>query len=471
MKRIGIIGGGFTGTMTAIQLIHKLTVPCEILLINENETLSKGVAYNPYSDKHLLNVSAGKMSAYPDNPGHFLDWVISTTAYNDMDRYLLSRSFLPRRLYGEYLVHLWKDACIQAASKNISLSVIQDHVKDLETNKDEITLSFSNQDPLIVDYCIIAAGNAIPGNPKIENSHFYQSKNYFKNPWEAKSVLNIRNDLPVLIIGNGLTMVDTVLGAVEQGFKGRIYSVSPHGFNILPHKGYEIPYSRLIDELIEPLSLHDLVKLVNKHIKRAAKYGIPAEVVIDSLRPHTQKIWSNFSDREKAVFMARLRHLWGVARHRLPLNSYNVIQKLRMEERLHIVAGKLINLHESDNHIQAEYLDKKINQVRRLQVSRVINCTGPETNIMNLENNFLKNCLLKGILVQDPLKLGIRTHIPSFKVIHSNGTAHPNLFAVGTHLKGALWESTAVNELRVQAEDLAQVITEEMSLLKLPVNY
>jgi uncharacterized NAD(P)/FAD-binding protein YdhS len=71
MEKIGIIGGGFSGTMIVVQLIDKLTVPCEIILINEKETLNKGIAYNPYSDKHLLNVNTGKMSAYPSNPDHF----------------------------------------------------------------------------------------------------------------------------------------------------------------------------------------------------------------------------------------------------------------------------------------------------------------------------------------------------------------------------------------------------------------
>lgn len=54
MKKIGIIGAGFCGTMTAVQLINKTNSPIEITLINENETYSKGVAYNPYSNNHLL---------------------------------------------------------------------------------------------------------------------------------------------------------------------------------------------------------------------------------------------------------------------------------------------------------------------------------------------------------------------------------------------------------------------------------
>lgn len=90
-----------------------------------------------------------------------------------------------------------------------------------------------------------------------------------------------------------------------------------------------------------------------------------------------------------------------------------------------------------------------------LNVSRVFNCTGPETDSMKIDKSFFKNCLLKGILKQDKLKLGITTDANSFQVINSDSKPHNNLFTSGSNLKGELWESTAVNELRTQAENLA----------------
>ena len=93
-----------------------------------------------------------------------------------------------------------------------------------------------------------------------------------------------------LIIGNGLTMVDTVLGLFEHGFKGVTHSISPNGFNILPHRHTGFKYSLLTDELPLKFTLKDLVSLVNKHVKAVREYGITAEPVIDSLRPYTQQI-------------------------------------------------------------------------------------------------------------------------------------------------------------------------------------
>lgn len=458
MKTIGIIGAGFSGTMTAVQLIEKSTAPFEIILINEKDTLNKGFAYNPYSDKHLLNVITGKMSAYSNNPDDFLNWVMEKESFKDKDRTLIANSFLPRQLYGQYLVDIWNNYNRIAASKNITITVIDSFVIDLETQQDSVTLWLDNDLKLKVDDCIIASGNLVPRNPKIKNTDFYQSKNYFQNPWTIDSVQNINPDIPVLIVGNGLTMVDTVVALMEQGFKNDIYSISPNGFNILPHRHNGLKYTKLTEEFNDEMSLFEIFKLVKKHIKMAREYGATAEPVIDSLRPYTQSIWKRFSAEEKSIFMSKLRHLWGVARHRIPIHTHDKLQKLRIDGKLHINSGRILNFTEGQDGIIVEYLDKKDHTVKTLKVSRIINCTGPETDLNNVEKSFLKNCLLKGILKQDPLKLGITTNTDTYQVIDAQGNPHSNLFTLGGNLKGELWESTAVNELKIQTENLAELL-------------
>ncbi len=466
MKKIGIIGGGFTGTMTAVQLIYKSTEPFEIILINERETLNKGIAYNPYSNKHLLNVIAGKMSAYPDKPDHFLDWVMKKEIFIKKDKTLIANSFLPRQVYGEYLFDIWEEAKEEAESKQIKLTVIESFVIDLDTSEDIISLWLDNNQKLNVDECVIATGNHIPRNPRIKNMDFYNSPNYFQNPWKIESVKDTKENLPILIVGNGLTMVDTVLGLLEQGFKGEIYSISPNGFNILPHRHNGLKYSKLVEELQDNMNIYELVKLINKHIKTVREYGVSAEPIIDSLRPQTQKIWKSFTDHEKELFMSRLRHLWGVARHRIPLHSHDKIQQLRIDGKLHINSGKIIDITELNESITVQYFDKKENGIKAINVSRIINCTGPETDLANLDKSFLKNCLLKGILTQDKLKIGIKADTESFQIINSDGKPHTNLYTIGSNLKGELWESTAVNELRGQAEKLAKKLKAKMLIHK-----
>lgn len=455
MKRIGIIGGGFTGTMTAVHLIKKADGPCEIFIINERETFNKGIAFNPYSDKHLLNVITGKMSAFADRPDDFLDWVMALPHYAAQDRTLVANSFLPRKLFGIYVTEIWDRTFQEAAAKGIIVTVTDSVVSGLKLNNELVILTLENGGQLEVNYCVIATGNQVPRNPHIKNPEFYNSPNYFQNPWVEASVIGAPDDKPVLIIGNGLTMVDTVLSLLEHGFKGTIYSISPNGFNILPHRHGGMKYTALAEEITEGLSLRELVSLVNRHIRIVRDQGISAEPVIDSLRPFTQKIWQNLTAEEKKLFMARLRHLWGVARHRIPLNSHDKLQQLRIDGKLLIKSGRLLNFTENSDDITLDYFDKKTATQQQLQVGRVINCTGPESDLLKMDNCFLKDCAVNGLLSQDSLKLGINTDIETFGIIGNDGKPHSNLFTVGSNLRGELWESTAVNELRSQAEALA----------------
>ena len=67
---------------------------------------------------------------------------------------------------------------------------------------------------------------------------------------------------------------------------------------------------------------------------------------------------------------------------------------------------------------------------------------------------------MKGIIAQDELKLGINADPETFEVLDKDGHRNKTLYTIGTNLKGVLWESTAVNELKLQAERLAERIVQ-----------
>src|SRR5690606_36360419 len=178
MRKVGIIGGGFSGTMTAVQLIEKAVKPIEIIIIDASAFMSKGIAYSSYSDVHLLNVIAAKMSAYPDKPTHFLDWVMDLSDFKNSDKTLISNSFLPRNLYGKYLSDVWNQALNLAESKHIKVTIIDDYVQNIEITESSNLLILKNEASISVDDCVIATGNHPPRNPKILNVDFYKSKHY-----------------------------------------------------------------------------------------------------------------------------------------------------------------------------------------------------------------------------------------------------------------------------------------------------
>ena len=75
MKHIVIIGGGFCGSVTAVNLARLTDAPLKVSVLNTRYPLARGIAYSTGRSEHLLNVVARNMSALADQPDHFLDWL------------------------------------------------------------------------------------------------------------------------------------------------------------------------------------------------------------------------------------------------------------------------------------------------------------------------------------------------------------------------------------------------------------
>ncbi|NCA20418.1 MAG: hypothetical protein EBS86_04695 [Crocinitomicaceae bacterium] len=456
---IAIIGGGFSGTILTRHLIELNESIC-ITVFNYNNKLSKGVAYDCNQKSSLLNVPAGKISAFSYDVNHFLKWCLKKETYKNDNPELIAGAFLPRQLYGEYLNEIWGETVKIAKEKTISLQVLDEKVNHLALEKNRIHLQTENS-TYHFDKCVIATGNELPGKPKNIESEFLKSDRYFNNPWNV-DYHKIDKSLPILIIGNGLTMVDIVLNLRDNKLYQKIISISPNGFNILPHRNFGFTYNGALANVKFPITLLELITLFNREMKNLKKVGVSPDPIIDALRPNTQKIWQQFTAEEKAKFMSRVRHLWGVARHRIPFVSYDSIMKEQVSQQLNILAGKITSVQENNDGIEVKIWDKRSKREISVIVGAIVNCTGPETNITKSNNVLLNQLYAEGIIDQDPLFLGININCNNFKTLQKNGAENQNIYAIGSLLKGELWETTAVSDLRVQAKELAQELTKDI---------
>jgi uncharacterized NAD(P)/FAD-binding protein YdhS len=72
---IAVVGAGFSGTLLALHLLRRSPADARVLLVERNGRFGEGQAYATGNPSHLLNVPAGRMGAFHDRPGHFLDWL------------------------------------------------------------------------------------------------------------------------------------------------------------------------------------------------------------------------------------------------------------------------------------------------------------------------------------------------------------------------------------------------------------
>jgi uncharacterized NAD(P)/FAD-binding protein YdhS len=162
--------------------------------------------------------------------------------------------------------------------------------------------------------------------------------------------------------------------------------------------------------------------------------------------------------KEKQYFLSKLRHKWGVARHRLPIQIHDRIQQLRLNNKLEVIAGKIVNIKVNKDHFEVTYFEKKSKSTLYLTVEKIINCTGPEQDIALSNNNLLKNILNKGLILENELKLGVECDPKSLLLKNKDANVTPNLYTLGTNLRGMFWESTAVGEIKIQANIIAKDI-------------
>jgi uncharacterized NAD(P)/FAD-binding protein YdhS len=79
-------------------------------------------------------------------------------------------------------------------------------------------------------------------------------------------------------------------------------------------------------------------------------------------------------------------------------------------------------------------------------------------NYYKLKDPLIVNLLAQGLIHPDPLCLGLAS-APNGALLNSIGQPSKRIFTIGSPQKGMLFETTAVPELRVQAQRLAEELT------------
>jgi uncharacterized NAD(P)/FAD-binding protein YdhS len=435
--RIAIVGGGFTGTLLAINLLRYGT-PHVTLIERDTARLGRGVAYGRVGTEHVLNVRATNMSAFPDEPDHFIDWL----ARRGSDA---ESQFATREAYGLYLVELLEEARRAAAGR---LAILPDRATGLAMSDDGASLTLASGDPISADIVILASGNLPPHDlPAFEG---LAGDSYRGNPWSGDVAQGLRATDDVLLLGNGLTAIDSALTLAAAGFEGRLFSLSRRG--LTPHGHVpDVAFAPRRDR--PPENGSALVRAVRRRAR-----DIGWRNAIDELRPFTPDLWRAANEAGRARFLRHLRPYWDVHRHRLAPRIAAQVAHLRAQGRLTILAGKIIAATPAADGLAIDWRPRGETVVQTFHVRRVINCTGPLGDLRRTDDALLAQLRDDGLIRPDTLAIGIDVDREG-RAIAQGGTANPRLFVAGPMTRGAHWEIVAVPDIRKQVWDLARYLT------------
>jgi len=447
---VAIVGGGFSGCMVAIHLLHSAQQPLRVVLIDRADAPGRGVAYRDQPECHLLNVRAEAMSAFPDRPDHFLDWL--NTVYSPCHP-VGTGEYLPRRIYGLYVESLLAEAQ-RNARRGVSLELRCGEVLGLRRGADGASLRLSGGGQVRADRVVLALGNPGPADPPLADPRVFASPRYLGNAWSSPGLYSIRRDEDLLLIGSGLTALDWLAALQTLGHRGRIHVVSRRGLLPQLHRA-AAPQPLSFNPLELPPRVLPLLRRVRAEIATVEARGGDWRAVVDALRPHTQALWQRLAAAEQQRFLRHLRPYWEIHRHRAAPHIIESVYELLRSGRLQLVAGRLQGFEERDGEVEASVRVRRGRELQRLRVQRVVNCTGPESNYRRLNHPLIVSLRERGLIQPDALGLGLLTDAQG-ALLDRDGRPLDWLHTLGPARKGQLWETTAVPEIRVQAQALAR---------------
>ncbi len=452
---VAIVGGGFSGTMVATQLLARASMqrlPLHLVLIDRQASFAEGPAYRTAESRHLLNVPAGNMSAFPDRPADFYDWARAR------DPRVEASSFLPRKLFAEYVRSRFLE-CASRASDVVSAEVRRDEVAAItRTRGGRYRLEVSGG-TLDADVVVLATGHRQPDDPLARVWSGPRAR-YVEDPWSSLALTAIRPDETVLVLGSGLTAVDVLLSVTRQQRTAPVIAVSRRGLAPERHANNRrapIDPSPWLEPLLAT-SGGPSVRALIRALRKAARAAEDWRPVIDGMRPHTSRVWRSFSEKEASRFVRHARPFWEVRRHRLAPEIGRVVDEATESDTFRSIAGRVRRADADTEGVTVEICERGARTTRTVRAEWVVNCTGPGTgpNLMPV----VKSLVDGGHLELDPLGLGVLTGRDGRASVQ--GRENYDLLVIGTLRKPELWESTAVPELRAQAERTAQVVIDRI---------
>jgi len=455
VETIAVIGGGFSGTMTAVNLARLGTRPLRVCVVNSGRPVGRGVAYGTRRPEHLLNVVARNMSAFPDHPNHFLDWLRTRSEYADLPDVVLREAFVPRRVYGDYLRAV---ALAYAAPVGDGSPVRLEFVEDTAVDVTDGAVQLASGKAIEAARVVLATGNAPPA-PLPDAGAPFEHPAYVADPWTDWEAHLAHPGRDAILLGTGLTMIDAFLTLAEAGWRGTVRAVSRNGLLPLSHfRGIEYPEFPPPEP--ERLGLAGLVEVVERHCGRLRQLGANPAICVDKLRPHTQRVWQGFTDAERRRFCAKYAARWNVTRHRVAEPIHARLMEAVSAGRLRIHKGRVVAMEGAGEAVRVT-IEGDDGERTTLDGGLVVNCTGPRASFTAGASPLFERLLARGLVRADGLDMGIEVDA-DFAAVGRDGGRSGFLFALGPLLRGSLWETTAVPELRGQAMRVAQLVLRDV---------
>ena len=438
-----IVGGGASSTLVAANLLRR-SRDILVIVIEPRAELGRGMAYSTTCPKHLLNVPAARMSAFPDDPGHFLRWLWR----NGFD--FSDSSFVPRMTYGDYLQAVLKEARNEAS--DVRFQHIRCEATSLLASHNRVQIRLNDGNHVEGDALVLALGNAAPAPWPHLTREVADSGRFFGITWQPEALQPSDPNEPVMLLGTGLTAIDALLALRHNGHCGPVHMTSRRG--LLPHAHRLFAYAPI--PCTPASSARELVRNMRATAADAEILYNNWRIAVDGVRPQTNQLWQSFSSRDQSRFLRHVRPFWDVHRHRMAPEIAVAVQNELASGSLTVSAGRTGRITVSRGGLSVELQSRASHAVENIEAGRIVNCTGPEANLQRLPNPLIQDMLKQQLIQPHPLRTGALVNNDG-ALMARDGQASQAIYTIGPLRMGTLIETVAMPEIRQQASDLASL--------------
>lgn len=451
MTDIAIIGGGAAGAAVFGELLRRHDRRGTIHWVTGCSEPGRGVAYATDDERHLLNVRAAGMGLFTDQKDDFLQHASRCLGQAQ------GSDFLPRRLFGEFIEAQVRARMTEAQASGVRFQV--HHVRATavrrQTDRD-YRVELGQGNPVAVGAVVLAIGALAPRPLKTVSAEALNSGTYVLDPWNQEETSPAPRR--VLVIGTGLTAVDTLISAATRWPHAELVAVSRHGLLPFRHPAAPVAPYPFQEDLNAALLTADGVGAMTGLVREALADPAATDwrAVIDGLRPINARLWQGLTQAQRRQFLRHLRWVWEASRHRTAPASSETVQALIESGRLQLHAARVLAV-DGRGPLAVTVRSRATQRTSTIAADRVIQATGLDTAVAYAHDPLLAQLLDEGLATPDALQLGVAAEADG-QLLDAEGQPQPGLYGIGSLLRGNLWECTAMPEIRAAAHRVAHTL-------------
>ncbi|WP_277983294.1 FAD/NAD(P)-binding protein [Sphingomonas faeni] len=477
-KTLTIIGMGAVGVAAFAETVARLRYDpgnrLTIKLVERDTALGRGLAFGTDQKGHLLNTESRLMGLYDQEPDHFRTWLDERRAAAGEPIAPDAVNYVQRREYRMYMQDVLATAFADADAADIAVEIHHGEATAIDEREGGFVVRMADGTDFPSDFTLMAIGT--PQAERFRNLD--GAAGYFDSPYPSDRLIKeIERDQDVVILGSGLSAIDTVMSLLDVDHHGRINLISKDG--MLPHveiprpeTGYDCRHltlanvHRLIRKRGPKFSVVDLVRLFRREAEEAvgrpidwaaedrfagdAKVALERDIVaaeagnepfqriLTSGRHEATMIWNLLSEKDQLRFSKWLAPHFATARYAMPMVNARRIAAA-MQRGLLTVRG---NVGRTERNAEGEGFVVRFEDGPTFAASVVINATGTATRLEEMKEPLIHDLIQKGWLQSHPMG-GARAHRATCRTMSAKGDG-PCLYGVGQILGGELHDTNAV---------------------------